>query len=178
MKSHRMSVILGIVMLAGLQGCGGGGNLLPLATVEHVDVQRYLGTWYEIGKLPNSFERDCVAVTATYSLLPNGNIKVLNQCKQGKLDGPVKKIAGDAWVTDPGTNAKLKVRFFWPFAGDYWILELGPDYAYAVVGEPGRNFFWILSRQPKMDETLYQSILERAKGLGFDIAKVEKTLQP
>ena len=162
-----------------LSGCiSTGDRLPPLETVAYVDLNRYLGRWYEIAKLPTSFEQDCTGVTATYSLRPDGNIRVLNRCLKHSLDDRVDQAEGRAWVVDPKTNAKLKVSFFLWFAGDYWIIELGPDYDYAVVGDPSRKFLWFLCRRPVMPEVLYADLLKRAAAKGFDVSRMEKTLQP
>jgi apolipoprotein D and lipocalin family protein len=143
-----------------------------------VDLELYAGTWYEIARYPNSFERGCVGTTAEYTPLPNGRIQVVNRCLESDLDGPGRTIEGTARVADPETNAKLKVTFFWPFEGDYWILELGEDYDYAVVGEPSRSFLWILSRTPTMDEALYQDILSRLPELSYDPDRLMLVPQP
>jgi len=148
-----------------------------LKTVEHVDVDRYMGTWYEIAKFPQRFEEGLVGVTATYSLLPNGKVRVLNSGYLKDFSGKLKTAKGKAWIVDKTTNAKLKVSFFWPFAGDYWILELGKDYEYAVVGEGSRRYLWILSRTPQMDEDVYLGILKRLADKGFDISRIEKNPQ-
>jgi apolipoprotein D and lipocalin family protein len=142
----------------------------PLPVVESVELERYVGKWYEIARYPNSFETGCAGVTAEYEIRSDGRINVLNTCIEGDLDGPVRTIEGRARVADSTTNAKLKVTFFWPFEGDYWILELGDeeDYGYAVVGEPSRKFFWILSRTPTLDEATFDSILAQMPGLGYD----------
>jgi len=146
----------------------------PLRTVPWVDLERYAGVWYEIARLPNRYEKDCVAnVTATYTLRPDGQVEVLNQCQTAS--GRVKRSQGVARVVDPATNAKLKVTFFWPFAGDYWILELGTQYEYAVVGEPERNYLWSLSRNPQMQEEVYQELLQRAAAHGYDTQRVQRT---
>jgi len=150
----------------------------PLEVVPSVDLQRYLGTWYEIATIPHFFQKDCVAVTAEYSLRTDGDIAVVNQCRKKTLDGPVKTAKGKAWVVDKTTNAKLKVRFFWPFSGDYWIIELDPDYQWAVVGAPDRDYLWILCRTPRLDEILYADLLARATAKGFDVSRLKKTLQP
>jgi apolipoprotein D and lipocalin family protein len=149
-----------------------------LKTVGSVDLNRYCGLWYEIANLPNSFQKNCVATTAEYSLRPDGIVKVVNSCRVKTLDGKAKSITGKAWVSDKKTNSKLNVQFFWPFYGKYWIIDLAPDYSYAVVGHPNRKFLWILSRTPAMDETLYNEILVKLKALGFDVSKIVKTLQP
>ncbi|MCG7844257.1 MAG: lipocalin family protein, partial [Methanomassiliicoccales archaeon] len=95
-------------------------KMLELKTVEHVDVARYMGTWFEIAKFPQRFERGLVGVTANYTLLPNGKVKVLNQGYKGNFNGELRTAEGKAWIVDKATNAKLKVSFFWPFAGNYW----------------------------------------------------------
>ena len=109
-------------------------QMSELKTVQYVDLERYLGKWYEIAKYPVVFEKNLVAVTATYSIRDDGKIKVTNAGRKKTLDGKEKIAVGKAWVIDKKTNAKLKVQFFWPFSGDYWIIELGKDYEYAVVG--------------------------------------------
>jgi len=150
----------------------------PLQVVPRVDLNRYLGTWYEIATIPQRFQKDCVAVTATYTLRDDGKIEVLNKCRKKTLDGEIKTAKGKAWVVDKETNAKLKVQFFWPFRGDYWIIELDPDYQYAVVGHPDRKYLWILSRTPQMDEALYQDLMQRIANKGYDLALIKRTLQP
>jgi apolipoprotein D and lipocalin family protein len=149
----------------------------PIQVVPRVDLDRYLGTWYEIATIPQRFQKDCVAVTATYTLLDDGKIEVLNKCRKKTLDGEIKIAKGKAWVVDKETNAKLKVQFFWPFRGDYWIIELDPDYQYAVVGHPGRKYLWILSRTPQMDEALYQDLMRRIADKGYDLSLIKRTLQ-
>ena len=152
--------------------------LSELAVVPSVEIDRYLGTWYEIARYPNRFQKECVSVTAEYSLRPDGKIKVVNACRKETLDGKLKKIEGKAWVADKATNAKLKVQFFWPFWGAYWIIDLGQEYEYAVVGHPKRKYLWILSRSPDMSSEVYQAIVERLVKQGYDPARLQKTLQP
>jgi apolipoprotein D and lipocalin family protein len=148
-----------------------------LKTVEYVDVVRYMGTWFEIAKFPQRFEKGLVGVTANYTLLPNGKVRVLNRGYKEDFNGKLKTAKGKAWVVDTATNAKLKVSFFWPFAGNYWILELGKDYEYVVVGDESRKYLWILSRTPQMDEAVYNELLKRVQDKGFDISKLEKNPQ-
>jgi apolipoprotein D and lipocalin family protein len=148
-----------------------------LKTVEHVDVNRYMGTWFEIAKFPQRFQKGLVGVTATYTLLPNGKVRVINSGYKEDFNGKLRTAKGKAWVVDTVTNAKLKVSFFWPFTGDYWILELGKDYEYAVIGEESRNYLWILSRTPQMDKAVYDELLKRLQDKGFDISKLETTPQ-
>ena len=174
----RTASIVSFLMLCGGLGLALAAAEKPLQTVASVDLQRYLGTWYEIATIPSRFQKDCVGVTATYTARPDDRIGVLNRCRKHTLDGEEKSISGKAWVADPRTNAKLKVQFFWPFSGSYWIIELDPDYQYAVVGHPGRNYLWILSRRPQMDEALYAALLEKIAAHGYDVSRIVRTLQP
>jgi len=151
--------------------------MIELKTVEHVDVKRYMGTWFEIAKLPQRFEKGLVGIKASYTLLPDGKVEVLNSGYKEDFNGKMKTIKGKAWVADTATNAKLKVSFFWPFTGNYWIIELGKDYEYAVVGDESRKYLWILSRTPQMDEALYNELLKRVQDRGFDVSKLEKVPQ-
>src|SRR5512144_1232890 len=153
-------------------------HLAPLRTVPHVDLQRYLGTWYEIASFPQSFQRGCTATTATYALRDDGDIDVVNRCRKGSPDGPEKVARGRARVVDRSTNAKLEVSFFRPFWGDYWIVDLGADYEYAVVGHPGRDYLWILSRTRTMEPELYASIVHRLEAQGYETHRLQKTTQP
>jgi len=153
------------------------GDLPPLETVPQVDLNRYLGTWYEIATIPQSFQRGCTATTATYSLRKDGEVDVVNRCRKDSLDGPEKIARGRARATD-STNAKLQVTFFWPFWGDYWIIQLGDQYEYSVVGHPNRGYLWILSRTPAMDPARYEAILSKLKEQGYDTSRLVRTLQP
>lgn len=154
-----------------------------LETVSSVDLKRYTGTWYEIARYQNKFEKKCVGnVTADYSLKDDGKIKVLNRCL--KKDGTISDAEGEARIKDKTTNAKLEVRFapgflsFLPMVwGDYWIIDLASDYSYAVVGDPKRDYLWILSRTPQMSEPLYQEILHNVEQKGFNPGKIVKTPQ-
>ena len=153
------------------------GQRTNLEVVPRVDLNRYVGRWYEIARLPNRFEKKCAdSVTATYRLKDNGNIEVVNRCR--KPSGDYTTATGKAKIVDKTTNAKLKVTFFWPFYGDYWILDLGDNYEYAVVGAPDRKYLWILSRDRQMDESLYQSLLAKMAARGFKTEQMIKTSQP
>lgn len=154
-----------------------------LKPVASVDLSRYVGKWYEIGKYPNRFQKQCVANTAAnYTMKSNGKIEVRNECTL--KDGRIETAIGEAKIADKKTNSKLKVRFappalsFLPFVwANYWIIDLDPEYGYVAIGEPKREYFWILSRNSSMDDALYQTILRRAEAMGFNPAKVEKTPQ-
>ena len=148
-----------------------------LEVVNAVDLSRYTGRWYEIARLPNRFEKKCAdSVTANYTLRSDGKIEVVNRCR--KANGEYTTAKGKAKIVDKKTNAKLKVTFFWPFYGDYWILDLGPNYEYAVVGAPDRDYLWILSRTPELDEQLYQQLLEKMAAQGFQTQKMIRTSHP
>jgi len=145
-----------------------------LEAVPHVELNKYLGKWYEIAHLPFRFEDNCSDITATYSLNKDGNISVLNECTK---NGKGKQAKGNAKVVDKNSGAKLKVTFFWPFYGDYWIIKLDDNYNYAVVGTPNRKYLWILSRTPKIDGELFSELIEFAKLNGFNIEELIKTSQ-
>ena len=169
-----------LASLAALAGCSANTTkrlgLPPLETVAQVDLARYVGTWYEIASFPQSFQKGCVATTATYTVRDDGDVDVLNRCRKDALDGPEKAALGRARVVDSATNAKLEVSFFRPFWGDYWIVDLGADYDYAVVGHPGRDYLWILSRAPTIPEATYEGILARLKAQGYDTTRLMRTL--
>jgi|OpeIllAssembly_1097287.scaffolds.fasta_scaffold225024_1 apolipoprotein D and lipocalin family protein len=170
------TLILCILLLT---ACASGAQqgAYPLQTVSFIDLQRYMGTWYEIARYPHRFQEGCVGTTATYSLRDDGKVDVLNQCYKGKLDGEAVKAHGNAWVVEPATNAKLKVSFFWPFSGHYWIIDIGEHYEYAIVGHPERRYLWILSRSPEMDDQLYNDIIEKLKKQSYDTSKLIRTPQ-
>lgn len=147
----------------------------PLETVKSVDIIKYLGTWYEIARFEHFFEKGCKNVTANYSLMEKNKIKVINSCQ--KIDtNKTKEAAGIAYATN-STNSKLKVSFFRPFYGDYWILMLDKDYKYALVGSPSRDYLWILSRSKKLPKDTLQKILVKIKELKFDEKKLIWTIQ-
>ncbi len=151
----------------------------PLQVVDDVDLDRYTGKWYEIASYPQRFQRGCVATSATYTRRADGRIDVLNECRNQSLDGELRRAEGVAWIADPGeSNAKLLVQFFWPFRGDYWIIELDDDYRYAVIGHPSREYLWILARTPSLEPALYARLLERIEAHGYALEPLERTLQP
>lgn len=154
-------------------------SLPPLTTVERVELPRYLGTWYEIASYPQRFQAGCTATIAKYALRDDGMIAVHNQCRKGGLDGELDEAKGRARVVEEVTNAKLEVSFFGPFWGDYWIIDLDQEgYSYAVVGHPGRDYLWILSREPQLEPAVYEGILARLRAKHYDTTRLVKTLQP
>ena len=149
-------------------------DLSPIKQVSKVDINRYLGLWYEIARIDHSFQKDCVASTAEYSLRSDGYIRVVNKCRKKDIKGELVVAEGKAWVIDKDTNAWLKVQFFWPFRGDYVIIDLDErDYSYAVVGHPSRDYLWVLSRTPQMSDDIYQSIMSRVVAQGYNVEKIK-----
>ncbi|CAM3455950.1 lipocalin family protein [Arcobacter aquimarinus] len=147
----------------------------PLQTVEKVELNKYLGTWYEIARYEHFFERDCKNVTANYSMMNEETIKVINRCTKIQTNDK-KEAIGRAYAIDE-SNSKLKVSFFRPFYGDYWVLMLDENYEYAVVGTPSREYLWILARTSKLDEKIKKDILKKLPSLGFDSSKLIWTIQ-
>lgn len=163
------SCILSLFMAGCLSSTREAG---PLPVVPFVDLKRYTGVWHEIARFPHRFQKECVGSRATYTIRPDGKIDVLNECFEGSPGGKRKEARGTAWVVDPQTNAKLKVSFFWPFSGDYWVIDLGKDYEYAVVGHPNRNYLWILSRAGTMEKSVYEGIIARLAVLQYDTSRL------
>lgn len=164
---HALLLLMGISS-ASAQPAG------ALQTVPKVDLQRYLGKWYEIASFPQRFQKGCSCTGAEYSLRKDGNIAVTNSCMK---EGHLKVRTAKAKVVDKTTNAKLSVQFFWPFQGKYWIIDLAEDYSYAVVGHPNREYLWILSRTPEMDKATYSGIVRRVAAKGFDTSLLQYTIQ-
>lgn len=173
----RLRVLSGMLLIALASAPLGVAAPPPLQTVPSVDLSRYVGTWYEIASYPQRFQKGCTGTTATYTLRADGKIDVLNRCARDSLNGRVTVARGRAKVVDKSTNAKLKVTFFWPFWGDYWIIDLGRDYEYAVVGHPNRKYLWVLSRAPVMDGKVYEGILKRLGAQGYDTTRLVRTVQ-
>ena len=154
------------LLLAALCGCAATPTA-PLPTVPSVDLARYTGAWYEVALLPNRFQSQCVADTqARYRQLDGGDIEVRNRCR--RADGTVDDITGVAKVVPDSGNAKLRVSFFRPFYGDYWVLAFGPQQRWVLVGEPRRRFGWVLSRSPELPTAELDAALAQAAQLGFD----------
>lgn len=169
----KKSIFISVIIMSFFTQC----TSQNLETVPEVDIEKYAGTWYEIASFPQRFQKGCHCTTATYTKTDKDYIIVENRCRKDSVNGKMSYIKGKAFI-DPGTNnSKLKVQFFWPFKGKYWIIDLAEDYSYAVVGHPNREYLWILSRKPAMDETTYRDIVNRAKQKNFDVSKLRKTVQ-
>ncbi len=159
-----------------IASCAGIESKQPLQTVASVDLARYAGTWYEIARLPMWFQRHCIDSKAIYTIRPNGTVGVHNECVTDT--GGLDQVDGIATIVDTQTNAKLAVTFDNFFArlvgpsrdGNYWILDLDPDYQTALVGTPDRRYLWMLSRSPHLDEVTYQRLVGKAQQLGFPVS--------
>jgi apolipoprotein D and lipocalin family protein len=147
-----------------------------LQTVPFVDLNKYSGKWYEIASFPQRFQKGCTCTTAEYTLSDKGDVIVENKCRKDSTTGKTTSIKGKAFVQKHSGNAKLKVQFFWPFRGDYWIIDLAPDYRYAVVSAPNKNYLWILCRKSHMPEEDYNSIIKTLQEKGFNTNKLLKTI--
>ena len=157
---------------------------VPVKTIASLDIPKYLGTWYEIAKFPNWFQKKCVSNTkAVYSARSDGNLKVLNSCKTA--DGTVSEAEGTARQIGAQDSPKLEVRFapawlsFLPMVwGDYWVIDLDPQYQVAAISDPRREYLWVLSRTPQLDKKVYEDLMQRLQAQQFDIRKLELTPQP
>lgn len=154
------------------------GNTNVPQPAKSVELSRYLGRWFELGSYPAPFQEGCSATHADYSLNTDGTIRVLNSCRKGGLSGKDEIAEGRAEVVEGSQNAKLKVSFFGPFYGDYWVLDHAPDYSWSIVGEPSGRYLWLLSRTPHPSATMLKNIEEKAAAMGYDMSLLRKTAQP
>lgn len=157
--------------------CSSAKKISEMQLAENVNLDKYLGTWYEIARFPHRFEKDLVGVTATYTLKDNGMIEVVNQGYKYSLDGELSRAVGKAKVAKSGNPAHLRVSFFWIFYADYLILELDTDYQYALVGSTSDKYLWILAREPQLDEATYTMLVSKARERGYDVSKLERVPQ-
>ncbi|MBE9468952.1 MAG: lipocalin family protein [Bacteroidetes bacterium] len=160
-----------------LNSCKSQDVKIDKTVVKNFNIEKYLGTWYEISRFDHSFERDLVGVTATYSFREDGKIKVVNKGFKKTLGGEKSEVEGKAKIPNPEVPSKLKVSFFWFFYGDYFVLELDENYQWVVVGSKSDKYLWILSRSPQMDEILYNNLLKKIKKRGYnlnDLIRIEQ----
>ncbi|MFK3691720.1 lipocalin family protein [Agrobacterium tumefaciens] len=169
MKLNIAIITISGAVLAACSLVGPSGNPSVPQPVKLVEIDRYLGHWFELARYENQFERDCEAVAADYSLRKDGMVRVLNTCREGGITGKRKESEGRAKTVPGSGNAKLKVSFFGPFYGDYWILDHAADYSWSIVGEPSGRYLWILTRAPKPPKKTRNMLVERAKALGYDV---------
>jgi apolipoprotein D and lipocalin family protein len=176
----RLLLVAALALL--LPGCAALGPKHPVGNTavpqpaKLVEIERYLGRWYEVARYEQSFQKDCEGVTADYSRREDGGIKVVNTCR--KPDGKITDAVGKAKVVDTATNAKLKVSFFGPFYGNYWVLDRAEDYSWAIVGEPSGRYLWLLARQPNPPAAARAAMIARARSLGYDTSLLRVTKQP
>ena len=176
--------LVALVLQPGQRAFAQEAGAAPLQTIAALDVPRYMGTWYEIAKYPNWFQKKCVGDTrADYSLQPNGRVQVINRCREAS--GELSEAVGMARQIGAADSPKLEVRFapawlsFLPMVwGDYWVIDLDPDYRLVAVSEPSREYLWVLSRTPAVDAQAYEALLARLAARGFDPGKLERTTQP
>jgi apolipoprotein D and lipocalin family protein len=175
MNSSQVSWVVALACVFAFWGCASSKGDLPV--VKSVDLQKYIGTWYEIMRLPNTFEAGLKCTTANYSIKENGDIKVVNSGRKVEAPSEVKSSTGTAWIPNADEPTKLKVRFFWPFSGNYWIIALDTEYKWVMIGEPTREYMWILSRETTLSEQTINTLLAQAKAQGFDVSKLERIAQ-
>ena len=184
MTSQRTK-LAAAVLLASALAVGGCTSLLSKHAVGNtavpqpakpVELSRYLGHWYELARYEQGFQKDCDGVTADYALREDGKVEVINTCR--KPDGSIKRATGKAKVVDTATGAKLKVSFFGPFYGDYWVLDHADDYSWSIVGEGSGRYLWLLSRDANPGPVKLEALVERAKAMGYDTSMLRITRQP
>lgn len=176
-----MRILIAAFFVLTLAACAGGpvGNSDVPEPAKSVDLQRYSGLWYEFARYENRFEQDCEAVTAQYAPSPDGTIAVKNSCREATIDGPLKVSEGQARPAGDPKGAKLKVSFFGPaLMTNYWVLDRGDDYGWAIVGEGSGRFLWILTREPQPSAERRVELIARAKSLGYDTDMLRYTEQP
>lgn len=178
-----MKKILALLLVATpLSACstlqaGPVGNAAVPQPAKAVDIDRYLGRWYELGRYEAGFQKGCEGVTADYSLSAPGRITVLNSCRKNGLDGKLETATGKAKIVEGSGNAKLRVSFFGPFYGDYWVLDRADDYSWAIVGEPSGRYLWLLHRAPRPGDAVLNAMKRRAATLGYDVNLLRMTQQ-
>ena len=178
MKAAIPFITSSIAALA-IFGCAGSPRELgPLQLVQKIDIEKYVGRWYEIARFQHSFEKSIVGATAEYSLRKDGRIQVVNSGFRNDLDGPSTQATGVAWVPDPRRPAALKVQFFWPFAGDYLVFGLDNEsYSWALVGSDSREYLWFLARTPAISDELYGKMMQMSRDQAYDVSKLYKVPQ-
>lgn len=175
MKITSFLPIIASGFLAACTTAGPVGNTSVPQPVKTVQLNRYLGEWFELARYENSFEKNCEGVTAQYSQRNDGMIRVINTCRKGSPDGTEKSVEGRAKIVPDSGNAKLKVSFFGPFYGDYWVLDHANDYSWSIVGEPSGRYLWILTRTAKPSERTRKMLVNKVKSLGYDVGRLRWT---
>ena len=181
MNKGLVFLLIIIILLVGgmlYNSCTSSKSIIDKRVVTELNLEKYLGTWYEIARYDHRFERGMVGVTANYSMRDDGKIKVINSGYQGSFSGEYKEAIGKAKIPNPEEEpAKLKVSFFWIFYGDYYVLELDEDYQWVVIGSSSDKYLWILSRNPHISEDLYEELIKKIESRGYDSSKLIKVAQ-
>ena len=164
MKKAGLLILIFIINLSCMKNS-------ELPTVKDINISKYLGKWYEIARLPNSFEKGLSCITATYTQRPDGKIGVVNSGYSAEK-GKFQTANGKAKIPDSADPGRLKVSFFWIFYGDYYIIHVDSNYQYALVGTPSRKYLWILSRTPDIDKEIMDNLIETAKNYDFNTEKL------
>jgi lipocalin len=173
----RKNIVFLIALIFIINACKGQNKMIDKTVVKELDIESYLGKWYEISRYNHSFERGLVGVTASYSYREDGKIKVVNSGYKETLNGQKSEAIGKAKIPDSNIPSKLKVSFFWFFYGDYFVLELDKKYQWAVIGSSSDNYLWILSRTPQMEKSLYNELLNKIAKRGYDVNKLIRVEQ-
>ncbi|MDA3929794.1 MAG: lipocalin family protein [Prolixibacteraceae bacterium] len=166
------NIVYLFVLLFCINSTNGQNKMIDKTIVKELDIDRYLGQWYEISRFDHKFERGLVGVTATYSYRKDGKLKVVNSGYKETLNGQKSEAIGKAKIPNLNEPSKLKVSFFWFFYGDYYVLDLDENYQWAIIGSSSDNYLWILSRTPQIDEELYHNLLKKLTIRGYDITKL------
>lgn len=145
----------------------------PSHTVDSVDLQRLEGKWYEIAAFPNWFEKNCRCTTSEYSYVGD-RLEVRNTCRK---DGKFASMSAKAYPVPDTGNAQLKLQYLWPMKHDYWVVARDEDYQYMVVGHPSKKYLWLMTRQPRIDDAIYDSMVRMARARGYEVENLEKTNQ-
>lgn len=177
----RSAILAGGLMAIALSApalAAPSGNLAVPQPAKAVELDRYLGRWFELARYENRFEKGCEGVTAEYARRPDGGVSVLNSCRKGAPDGKLSAARGKAKVVEGAGGAKLKVSFFGPFYADYWVLDRADDYSWSIVGEPSGRYLWLLSREATPSREVMEAHLARLRRLGYDTSKLRMTRQP
>lgn len=173
-KATKMKCYALLALCLTIAACAEGpvGNKQVPEPKKTVDVSRYLGRWYEIARYENRFETNCEAVTAHYAKQSDEKISVTNSCHRGSIDGKLDEAKGTAYTVDNSGNAKLRVAFFWPFYGDYWVLDHAEDYSWSIVGEPSGRYLWIMARNAHMPEKQKYALVRKAQQMGYNTSRL------
>lgn len=176
MSESTKPLRIGAILLSVLLGAC-AGNQPPLATVDHVDIERFMGDWYVIANIPTFLEKGAHNAVETYQLNADGSIATTFVFRQDSFDGEEKTYRPKGFVTDTQTNAVWGMRFVWPIKADYRIVYLRDDYSLTVIGRNKRDFVWIMARTPTISEEDYQQMLVLVESMGYDVSKVERVPQ-